>query len=77
VRWLGAALLLVPVMAFAQVDRSPEQRIQRMDFDPEKIDGTPMQAELERVDTRPSASFSNLIRVRKDFRDKIRESSLP
>ena len=76
-RWLCAALLLAPVMAFAQVDRSPEQRVQRMDFDPEKIDGTALQAWLLRVDTRPAATFSNLIRVRNDFRDKIRESALP
>ena len=76
-RWLCAALLLAPALAFGQADRASQQRVQELTFDPEKIDGTALQDELERIDTRAPATFSNLIQVRKDFRDKIREATLP
>jgi len=77
-RWLAAALLLAPAMAFAQANRSPPQPVKTIVFGPEDdIDGTALKAELERIDTRAPATFSNLIQVRKDFRDKIREATLP
>jgi hypothetical protein len=72
-------LLLAPAAAFAQADRaSSDQRVETIVFGAEdEVDGTALKADLERVDTRPAATFSNLIRVRRDFRDKIRESALP
>ena len=75
---LAGLALVVPSMGWAQASRGPVERVQIILIDDgELIDGQAKQADLERVDTRPHASFSNLIRVRRDFDDKVRTSPLP
>jgi hypothetical protein len=73
---LAAALVLVPALALAQ--RSPQaDRKQEVVFGPDDvIDGNRTGPDMSFVEARPSAIFKNLIKLRKDFNDKIRSEQL-
>jgi hypothetical protein len=75
-RWVFALGVIAAASAFAQV--SPV-RTQVIDYskDPDVIDGSILRPDLTGIDTRAPATFSRIIQVRSDFKDKIRSTQLP
>ena len=75
-RALLAALLLVPALAFAQASKSSERKQEIVFTESGVIDGKRTAPEMELIDSRPPESFSNLIKIRQNFNDKIRTEQI-
>lgn len=82
-RWMVAVLLAVSVPAFAQLQpdqrpwqREAAQRVTQLDFgEGDLISAEADGPDFQVFDTRPEVEHSRLIRVRKDFDEKILHSA--
>jgi hypothetical protein len=78
-----AVLLMVSVPALAQLEpaqrsqkREPNQRVTQLDFgEADLISAEAEGPDYQVFDTRPEVEHSSLIRVRKDFNDKVLNSA--
>ncbi|MBX7098201.1 MAG: hypothetical protein K1X89_10855 [Myxococcaceae bacterium] len=78
-RAVAAAVLLVSTFAFAQTANGtkapPKERTTHVDFETDDlIDGVRAGPLGGVIDSRRPTTFSNLIKVRQDFSDKLLES---
>jgi hypothetical protein len=79
--WLGIALLL-PLAAAAQEQRAPESkdRIEYekktvINFDDDTIQGDLTRPDGEYVEARKKVNHSNLIKIREEWRDKLKQAA--
>jgi hypothetical protein len=74
-------MLLVPLPALAQEKKaSPEPRIEYekktvINFDDDTIQGDLTRPDGEYVEARKRVNHSNLIRIREDWREKVKQAS--
>ena len=68
------AALLFTLPALAQAGQSPKPKPQVIDFEALEIEGQTLKPDVSFVDSKPSAKFDSLIRVRADFADKLLSS---
>ena len=73
------AVLAVPLAALGQ-ERKPEPRVEYekrtvINFDDETIQGDLTRPDGEYVEARKRVDHSNLIRIREDWREKVKQAS--
>ncbi len=79
--WLLAALLLLPLAAGAQ--EKPAESRERVEyekktvinFDDDTIQGDLTRPDGEYVEARKKVSHSNLIKIREEWRDKVKQAA--
>ena len=78
-RFLLAALL-VPMAALAQEKKQPEPRVEYekktvINFDDDTIQGDLTRPDGEYVEARKRVNHSNLIKIREDWKDKVKQAA--
>ena len=73
------AMLLLPLPVFAQEKQAPEPRIEYekktvINFDDDTIQGDLTRPDGEYVEARKRVNHSNLIRIREDWREKVKQA---
>jgi hypothetical protein len=73
-------MLLVPLPALAQEKKAPEPRIEYekktvINFDDDTIQGDLTRPDGEYVEARKRVNHSNLIRIREDWREKVKQAA--
>ena len=76
---LLSALMALPLAALGQ-EKKPEPKIEYekktiINFDDDTIQGDLTRPDGEYVEARKRVSHSNLIRIREDWRDKVKQSA--
>jgi hypothetical protein len=66
--------LTTAVVLFALSQSKPQPPKREISFEPDEISGERKRPDLEQIDVRPPTKFSNLIKIRTDFADKIVKS---
>jgi hypothetical protein len=74
------AVLLLPLAAGAQEKKAPETRVEYekktvINFDDDTIQGDLTRPDGEYVEARKRVNHSNLIKIREDWKDKVRQSA--
>ncbi len=74
------AMLLVPFAAAAQEKKTPEARVEYekktvINFDDDTIQGDLTRPDGEYVEARKRVNHSNLIKIREDWREKVKQAS--
>jgi hypothetical protein len=72
--------LLVPLAANAQEKKQPEPRVEYekktvINFDDDTIQGDLTRPDGEYVEARKRVNHSNLIKIREDWRDKVKQAA--
>ena len=73
-------VLALPLVVFAQEKKPPEPRVEYekktvINFDDDTIQGDLTRPDGEYVEARKRVNHSNLIKVREDWRDKVKQSA--
>ncbi len=74
------AVLALPLAASAQDKKPPEPRVEYekktvINFDDDTIQGDLTRPDGEYVEARKRVNHSNLIKIREDWRDKVKQSA--
>jgi hypothetical protein len=74
------AVLLFPIAASAQEKKSPEPRVEYekktvINFDDDTIQGDLTRPDGEYVEARKRVNHSNLIKIREEWREKVKQAS--
>jgi hypothetical protein len=74
------AVLLFPIVASAQEKKSPEPRVEYekktvINFDDDTIQGDLTRPDGEYVEARKRVNHSNLIKIREEWREKVKQAS--
>jgi hypothetical protein len=72
--------LLVPIAGFAQEKKQPEPRVEYekktvINFDDDTIQGDLTRPDGEYVEARKRVNHSNLIKIREDWKDKVKQAA--
>ncbi len=74
------AVLLVPLVASAEDKKPPEPRVEYekktvIDFEDDTIQGDLTRPDGEDVEARKRVNHSNLIKIREDWREKVKQGA--
>jgi hypothetical protein len=72
--------LIVPIAALAQEKKQPEPRVEYekktvINFDDDTIQGDLTRPDGEYVEARKRVNHSNLIKIREDWKDKVKQAA--
>jgi hypothetical protein len=79
-KWFLLSGLLVPLATFAQEKKPPEPRVEYekktvINFDDDTIQGDLTRPDGEYVEARKRVNHSNLIKIREDWKDKVKQAA--
>ena len=79
-KWLLLTVLAFPLFALGQEKQPPEPRVEYekktvINFDDDTIQGDLTRPDGEYVEARKRVNHSNLIKIREEWRDKVKQSA--